>query len=440
MVEKAEFSKPSTRSTDVDASDPDVWTQLGELASRSDADPVLRLLVDEAIASHRNLRGVTATIANRYRAMVDAVPDAITIHDESGRILDANASACRLLDQDRETLLECALEDVFPDLDGSFIARLHAAFDTDESVTTNSTIRRQGGEETSLEINAHGYLDANQKRIIAVTRDLGPRALADAQLRSSEAELRRILRDMDKGVIVRNRMGHIVSSNPTACRILQMSEPDLLALRSDQIGDWKFVDASGVAIDHDNLPWAQAMRSGQPIESAICGIKSPLMADACWLSVTAVPRVSNGDDSLDEVVTIFADITPIKQDASLFAHAQSLTNLGAWQLAVDGERMIWSSQMHAIFDVPLRTPLSRERMLSHFAGMDQRRLRQALETAKTAETTDLTARITTAIGRRRQVRIRLRALAQDSSHGGVIGCVQDITAETDRESAEAIES
>ncbi|MEO7013701.1 MAG: PAS domain-containing protein, partial [Dokdonella sp.] len=95
MDEKAEFSGSVSIPERRGSTEPDVWAQLDELASLPDADPVLRLLVGEAITSHRNLRGVTATIANRYRAMIDAVPDAITIHNESGRILDANASACR---------------------------------------------------------------------------------------------------------------------------------------------------------------------------------------------------------------------------------------------------------------------------------------------------------------------------------------------------------
>ncbi len=439
MVEKVEFSGSATNPTQNATADADVWAQLAEFASRAGADPVLRLLVGEAITAHHNLRGVTATIANRYRAMFDAVPDAITIHDETGLILDANASTCRLLDVDRERLLGRSIEDAFPGLDSTFISRLHRAFDADETVTATSTIRRGPDEEATLELNAHGYLDANQKHTIAVTRDLGPRALADLQLRNSEAALRRILQEMDVGVLVRNRMGHVVSCNPAACRILQTSEADLLALRTDQIADWQFIDEGGTTIVHDDLPWAQALRTGKAIESVVCGVRSPQMADPRWLSVTAVPRNGSADGEADEVVSVFADLTAIKHEASLFAHAQSLTNLGAWRVGLDGERMSWSAQMHAIFDVPLSTPVSRERMLSHFAGMDQRRLRHTLDAAKPSETSEITARMTTAIGRRRQVRIRVRALPKDSAQGRVIGCVQDITAETDQESADAFD-
>ena len=430
MIEKPDSSAPTVgHGSQTTAPEMDVWMRLGKFVERDDTDPVLRLLVDEAILSHRELRGVTATIANRYRGLIDAVPEAITIHDDSGRTLDANASAWRLLGNDRNDLLERSLLDIFPELDNAFLLHLEQRSDQDAGQIRTSTIRRVDGVQSAVELNARCYLDGQQQRIIVSTRELGPRVHEQARLHQSEAELRQLMRDMDKGVVVRNRMGHIVSSNPAACRILQMSEPDLLALRSDQFDDWHFVDENGWAMGNDALPWSRAMTTGKSTEAAICGLKSPNDHGTRWLSVTAVPRFDANTGEAESVVSIFADVTPIKQDASLFAHAQFLTNLGAWQLVSGTDRMIWSAQMHAIFDVPLSTPVSRDRMLSHFSGMDQRRLRQALEVAKAEETTEITARITTAIGRRRQVKIRLRALDRASTNGDVIGCVQDVTGE-----------
>ena len=432
MIEKADSSPPTVaHPTQAGASEMDVWMQLGELVARAETDPVLRLLVDAAMFNHRELCGVTATIANRYRALIDAVPDAITIHDDSGRTLDVNASACRLLGQDRTDLLERSFFDIFPEIDNDFLLQLKQSSDQDSGQIRSSTICRADGVQSALELNARCYLDGQQQRIIVSTRELGPREHDHAQLHQSEAELRKLMRDMDKGVVVRNRMGHIVSSNPAACRILQMSEADLLALGSDQLDDWQFVDENGRAMSNDALPWSRAMTTGKSTEAAICGLKSPNDHGTRWLSITAVPRFDANTRKAEHVVSIFADVTPIKQDASLFAHAQFLTNLGAWQLVSGTDRMIWSAQMHAIFDVPLSTPVSRDRMLSHFSGMDQRRLRQALEAPKAEETTEITARITTAIGRRRQVKIRVRALDRASTNGDVIGCVQDVTGETE---------
>ncbi len=434
MIEKPDSSPPTVSlPTQAAAPEMDVWMQLGEFVARAETDPVLRLLVDEAMSSHRELRGVTATIANRYRALIDAVPDAITIHDDSGRTLDVNASACRLLGLDRNDLIERSFFNLFPEIDNDFLLQLQQSSDQDAGQIRSSTICHADGVKSALELNARCYLDGQQQRIIVSTRDLGPREREHAQLHQSEAELRQLMREMDKGVVVRNRMGHFVSCNPAACRILQMSEPDLLALRSDQLDDWHFVDENGWAMRNDALPWSRAMKTGKSTEAAIYGLKSPSGHGTRWLSITAVPRFATDTREADHVVSIFADVTPIKQDASLFAHAQFLTNLGAWQLVSGTERMIWSSQMHSIFDVPMSTPVSRDRMLSHFSGMDQRRLRQALEAAKSEETTEITARITTAIGRRRQVKIRVRALDRASANGDVIGCVQDVTGETESE-------
>lgn len=417
----------------------DVWDQLAEYAARADTDPVLRLLVEAADESHRNLRGVTATIANRYRALIDAVPDAITIHDETGHTLDVNESACRLLGQQRDGLLGRTLEEIFPDLDLDIPQCLHNVPDRDANLTSTSTLVRVDGQPTALELSARSYLDGQQQRIIVATRDLGPREHYLEQLRHSEAEFRRLMRDMDKGVVVRNRKGLIVASNPAACRMLRMSEPDLLALRTDQLVDWHFVDEHEQRIGYDALPWSRAITSGKAVESAICGLSSPGSAAILWVSVAAVPRFGNDKNSAEQVVSVFADISPIKQDASLFAHAQSLTNLGAWQLKSGSEHMIWSAQMHSIFDVPFATPVSRERMLSHFTGMDKRRVRQAVEAAKFDEITEIMARITTAIGRRRQVRIRVRALACESAIPDVIGCVQDVTGEAESGNSGAAE-
>ena len=143
MIEKADSSAPTvTIETQSSAAEMDVWAQLATFVARPDTDPVLRLLVGEAILSHRELRGVTATIANRYRALIDAVPDAITIHDETGRTLDANASACRLLGQDRSGLLEKSMLEIFCELDREFLLHLQQAIERDSGLIRSSTIRR----------------------------------------------------------------------------------------------------------------------------------------------------------------------------------------------------------------------------------------------------------------------------------------------------------
>ena len=430
MIEKADFSYSAIGDGSGTKADSNVWSQLAELAQRADTDPVLRLLVGEAISNYRNLSGITATIANRYRALVDAVPDAITLHDESGRVLDANAAACGLYDCDHAMLKQRTLHDLNPDLDENFLLALEAAGNDGRSLISSATRRQADGSDSTLELHAQRYLDAEQARIIVVTRSLEARQFALEQVHRSETELRRIMQTMDNGVFVRNREGSFVSVNPAACRILQMSESDLLALRADEIDEWGLVDEFGLAMQRAALPWSRALNTGKATEACICGFRVAARNRIRWISITSVPRL-NDEGAVEQIVSICSDITEIKRNADLFAHAQDLNNLGAWQLDKDAEHMTWSSQMYTIFDLPIGISITRERMLSHFTGMDLRHLRQAMENAKVGDSVEITARMTTTIGRRRLLKIRLRGLDPASSRGGIIGSVQDIGGEND---------
>ena len=148
---------PDPRRTDIlnEAELPqDVWTQLAQAVEQTGIDPVLRLLVSEAQSQHDALRGVTAAIATRYRALIDAVPDAITIHDADGRLRDANEAACRLYRRERAELLLCSIHDLTPDLDPDFISLLNAAFDRGDTLRFESTlaplsVSHQGGSAAS---------------------------------------------------------------------------------------------------------------------------------------------------------------------------------------------------------------------------------------------------------------------------------------------------
>lgn len=410
-----------------DAAGADVWTQLGALASCDGSDPILQLLVSEAIARYEELRGVTATIASRYRALVDAVPDAVIIHDESGNVVDANEAACQLYRQERESLLRSSMLELNPGLETEFLASLHEVQEHAPSLTATSSIVSEDGTTSDLELHARAYLDSGRVRIIAVVRDLGQRELAFQQLRESESWQRNLLREVDKGIIVFGQHGQVLSANRAACRTLQMSESDLRALAPDQWELWQYFDASGHSIDRSALPWVRAFQTGEPHESAIHGINLPGMTSTLWLSASAVPHFDGNRNEPDKVVCIFAEVTPIQRDAMMFAQLQSLNNIGAWQLDLDRDGLLCSSQMRAILDVPASTPISRPRMLEHFAGGDLERFRKAVDNAREGNQDEFEALMTTSIGRKRRVRIRVRPLFDGSRVHALFGTLKDIT-------------
>lgn len=411
------------------AAEDDVWAQLEGLASRQEADPVLRLLVGEAIGRFAELRGVTATIASRFRAMVDAVPDAVIIHDESGQVLDANEAACRLYGLERESLLQASMLGLNPGLDSNFLIALHDRQGQLDGLTARTTIAREDGTHADLEMNAREYLDSGRVRIIATVRDLGLRAVALQQLCDSEAWLRRLATEIDKGIIEWNRRGQILSANPAACRVLQMSEFEMRALAVDQLERWRCFDARGASMDRSALPWTLAFETGKPQESMVCGLALPDLASTLWLSIAAVPRFEGGQAVPEKVVCIFSEITTLQRDALMFSEVQMLGNLGAWQFDLDLGVLLCSTQMHAILDVPTSTPITWQRMFESFTGPGMDRLRQAVAAAKEGRSDEFEAAMATTIGRKRRVLVRVRPLLAGTRVRAVFGTLQETSNE-----------
>lgn len=429
MVGKQESADESAQHEQRDSgpADADVWAQLGKLASREGSDPVLHLLISEAQARYEELRGVTATIASRYRSMVDAIPDAVVIHDESGNVTDANEAACKLFKREREKILQSTLFSLVPGLDPEFLSALHEASTNELSLTTSSSIRHEDGSTSDLELHGREYLDRGRVRIITVVRDLGQREIATRGLRDSESWLRNLMHAVDKGVLVWSRAGRILSANPAACRILRMSEAELRALGPYHLEQWRYLDEHGHPLEAAALPWLRAFATGKPQESAICGIDLPGENSTLWLSVSAVPNHNPDAASIEKAICVFSEITNLQVQAMMFAETQSLINLGTWRLDLESHVLLCSAQMHSIFDVPMSTPLTRERMLSHFSAADLDRFRQAIVAAREGHPDQFEARMTTSIGRKRLVRIRLRPLRSGASVNAVFGTLRDIT-------------
>lgn len=223
----------------------DPWARLAEFAGRADSDPALAALIVELQASQHALRGVAIAIAARYRSLIDAVPDAVTIHDENGRILDANAAACRIYGRDRETLKQLGVNDLNPSLPPDHMQSVLANARLGSTSTVETTNRRGDGSGFPVEVHSNLYIDGNEKRVVAIARDITARKLSDLELRASEARFRLFLQAMDKGVVVQDERGRIGSCNPAACRIFGRSEAQLQAMRGEHFAAWSLLDESG---------------------------------------------------------------------------------------------------------------------------------------------------------------------------------------------------
>ncbi|MGE3138431.1 MAG: diguanylate cyclase [Thermoleophilia bacterium] len=158
-----------------------------------------------------------------------------------------------------------------------------------------------GGLALTLLVLALALVMARRDRYAqeAVTR-------ATAELRAGEDRYRSLVTSMSDGVLVQDATGAVTSCNPAAVTILGVSA-EQLAGRRDAAEGWRVVDEHGHPLDPSDRPSGRTMRTGEPLDGVVVGIRRP-GEDPVWLSVSTRARDDDGPGGR-EVVTCFADIT-----------------------------------------------------------------------------------------------------------------------------------
>ncbi len=399
------------------------------------ADAIAALAVDEpaAIPLRRTRERIEAllrasdALESRYRSLLDAVPEAVTVHDRHGHILEANKTAESVYGYPLDQLRRLRIQDLNPALPDGYIPQLFDTFQVGRTETVETTNRHGDGHYFPIEAHSRMFLDGDDMRIIAVVRDVSARHAAERELRDSERRYRELLDAIDKGILVQDRNGRVLSANAAAERMLGMSEADLSA-ETLSVADWRFVDEHGQPLKPSALPPNRALSEGRAIDSTVIGINSPALGGYSWFSVTAVPQHREGEAGAFQVITMFSDVTALKLESMLFDEVQSLASIGGWHYDFRRDRMYGSRELHRLLELPGEGRLDRDGVYALFVPGDRERMRNAMDAARLRnEAFDLELRVVTMNGQRRWLRVIGQPQLQRGVVESVIGTAQDIT-------------
>lgn len=380
------------------------------------------------------LRGEADLMERRLRVLFDAVPDPVTVLDPQGRVVEANAAACRAFGRSPDAMRALTVYDLNPDLPPDrmeAIFKAHAVGDVFIHETDN---RRADGTPFPVEIHSAIFLDRGAPRIVAVARDLTARRAAEHDLRAAEARQRLLLDAMDTGVILRDDDGRIRSVNAAGCRILGRPEH---ALVGHVLPDhWLLLDARGQSLPATALPGLRALREGQRIAPVVLGVFDRDSRRHRWLSVNATPVSEDGTRRARQSVETFSDVTALQRDSALFDQAQALASIGGWEFDVTSNTLYGTAELRRILGRAPDDALTRDSVLAQIMDEDRQRVLDALRHARThGSGLDLECRVQRPDGRQRWVRIlgRDATLAPDAVR--LCGTVQDATERHAREDA-----
>jgi PAS domain S-box-containing protein len=160
--------------------------------------------------------------------------------------------------------------------------------------------------------------------------------LADENVVMAETknQLLSVIEVMAEGLVVQDHAGEILSCNDAATSILGLSK-DQMRGRTSIDPRWRSVREDGSDFPGADHPAMQALRTGERQRNVVMGVQIP-DGTLTWISINSLPsRVTDG--VVDEVVTTFHDITPIKLAAERMAQQERLATTGTLVAGVGHE-------------------------------------------------------------------------------------------------------
>ena len=340
------------------------------------ADPALppgvRSLLEQARDALAHSEEHAAAAQQRYQALFDAVPDPVSIIDWEGTVLDLNRAGLNAYRRPRSEIVGKPIHVLNPDLPRDHMGPVWEALGRGGSYVVEVSNMRGDGTRFPVEVHSAAFEQDGQKLIVAVARDLSGR-------RDAEMRLRELMETIDKGILVRDASGTIIHANAAAMRLFGIEQAQPLEDALSE-AEWLVIDEYGRPLALDDRPFMRALRTGHQVESTVLGFYHRQDRRLLWVSVTAVPQFAPGSDRVQQVLSLFSDVTALKRDSALFDRAQALAHIGGWQWDAGRDQLYLTGEATRILGAEVSKP-GIDGLLDTLVADDARRLRWALDQA-----------------------------------------------------------
>ena len=282
-------------------------------AAPSERHAALLMQVSDTL---REAREALRIEQERYRALFDAVPDPVSILAYDGTVLDLNKAGMAAYKRPRDEIVGKNIDVLNPDLPRDHMAPVLETLRRGETYVIEVTNMRADGTRFPVEVHSASVAFDGREALVAVARDL-------SQRQEAEIRYRELMEVIDKGIIIQDRDGKFVYGNSAAMRILGIEGGESLA-EAMQPGHWTYRHENGRELAGNELPTARARDTGRIVESTVLGMHHRGHGKLTWITVTVVPQYAAGADTPTQLLSLFSDITELKQaEETLRVQAQT---------------------------------------------------------------------------------------------------------------------
>ena len=171
------------------------------------------------------------TATERSLAATSHAADAFFLHNQEGRIVDVNQTACDSLGYTRDELINLSISDInllTPE-------ELKQVGPSVGVVDRRAVIRRKDGTTFPVEVHLGGLEWQGRRLVFSLVRDITEHQQADEALRASEERFRSLWDHAADGFFLCELSGKIVDVNQMACDISGHTREELLDLSVSDI-------------------------------------------------------------------------------------------------------------------------------------------------------------------------------------------------------------
>ena len=330
-----------------------VFLFLGNLVLRIRVKAKTKELTTE-LKERRKAEEALLESEERFRSLFEGAPDAIFLADpESGKILEANPAASRLLLRPKEEIIGLHQSQLHPPRMEKYSRTSFSehAGQKEETRSVENFVLRSDGSETPVEVMAQVVRIKGKPALQGVFRDITERKRAEKALRESEERYRSLIHRIQVAVVVHDADTQIIASNPKAQELLGLKEDQVLGKKSMD-PDWNFLRADGERLSLEEYPVNQVVATQQPLRDSTLGVYRSDKGDVEWMLVNADP-VLDGKGKIQQVIVTFIDITDRKHAEEVLRESEAQkkaildASIDRIRLVDTDMRIIWANKTTA---------------------------------------------------------------------------------------------
>ncbi len=238
-------------------------------------------------------------------------PAAMTITDNSGRLVDFNESYAKLTGYSRDDLMGRNFRKLnhlkpLKNSDNKFKHNLNW------NQEAEYTMRTKSGEQRIIISSSESMELQGKNHNISFIYDITERKLVEEAVEKSKIQFQVLMNNLNSGVALVDETGKFLLVNPAFMNMFGLDkDTDILNVNSKKWDLWKMYGEDNELLQIDEHPVRRATLQGIPVENQLVSVLNPGSDQLIWMLISAEP-VFNNDGSINCVICTYHDFTERK--------------------------------------------------------------------------------------------------------------------------------